>query len=103
MEALWQDYTFMLGKLGLARVRLVMGDAERVWESRGYSPRPEMLRETHELGAGRVMTLEFFGDEREMTPRMFEHLTELAAEAWLKSTNRWAEVNEQPVKFGAKV
>jgi hypothetical protein len=34
-----------------------------------------------------------------MTPQLFEHITELAAEGWMNAVRRWQAVHEEPVVF----
>ena len=97
VESLWEDFRFVCRKLRFTRVRLVLEDGERVWEGGEGT-----LSRKHVFGTGRGMSVEFTGDAREMTPRVFEHLCELAAEAWLNATNKWVESNETQVRFDAK-
>ena len=39
------------------------------------------------------MTLHFIGNSAEMSLRVFEQLSELMAESWLKALSRWEQVN----------
>ena len=45
------------------------------------------------------MTLEFTANKDDMSERLVTHLSELAAEAWLKAANRWQLANGLPLRF----
>jgi hypothetical protein len=46
-----------------------------------------------------IQAIEFGSESSAMSPRLFEHLTELAAEAWMKAVQRWQDVNQVPAVF----
>ncbi len=101
VESLWEDFAFASKKLGFSGVRVVLAGAERSWKSPLPPPEADCLRGTHWVGAGLPMTLYFRGDSTEMSTRLFDHLTELAAEAWLKAVVRWQDVNGRAASFAA--
>mgnify|MGYP006870829371 CR=1 FL=1 len=45
------------------------------------------------------MSLEFHSPVETMTAHEFEHLTELAAEAWLKAVTRWEHSRKRKASF----
>ena len=102
LEELWEDFVFMARKLGFAGVRLTLEDGERRWQSTEHADEENSWRRTHELGGERVMTVEFTTNKSAMSERLFSHLAELAAEAWLKAANRWQATNGRAVRFVAR-
>ena len=46
-----------------------------------------------------IRAMEFASDSSTMSSQLFEHLTELAAEAWMKAVHRWQAVNRVPAVF----
>jgi len=49
-----------------------------------------------------VMTVEFTANKEAMSERLVIHLSELAAEAWLKAANRWHRANGLALRFEAR-
>ncbi|MBE0545466.1 MAG: undecaprenyl/decaprenyl-phosphate alpha-N-acetylglucosaminyl 1-phosphate transferase [Verrucomicrobia bacterium] len=102
LEQLWDEYTFVIRKLGLTQVRLKLNGLERTWK-RDDQPAADKRRECsyHLAGGGTVqVTVEAHADE--MTQQLFEHMAELAAEAWAKSSTRWCVETGQAAQFTAK-
>jgi hypothetical protein len=56
-----------------------------------------MQRTRHEIAGGTV--LEFVGDTKVLPNKLFELLTELAAESWQKAGRRWQEIHKTPLQF----
>jgi len=100
---LWEDFVFLARKLGFTSVRLTLEDGERHWQSPEHPGQANPRRQTHELGGDRVATLEFTVSTADMSERLFSHLCELAAEAWLKAANRWHLANQLPIRFDARL
>jgi len=46
-----------------------------------------------------IRAMEFASESAVMSARLFEHLSELAAEAWMKAVQRWQAVNQMPAVF----
>lgn len=100
MEALWTDFTFMARKLGFSKVKLVRPDGEKVWEAPTQAPTsalPHCIREEIHHASGQA--LEFSAPSPAMSPRIFEVLSELAAEAWVKASARRQAI-QQPALPG---
>jgi UDP-GlcNAc:undecaprenyl-phosphate GlcNAc-1-phosphate transferase len=96
LDKLWDGFAFLAGKLGFARATLRMTGTEKVWESRKDFTGPEEYRRIYDWNDGNSMVLQLDGDGSKMSVKLFEHLSELAAEAWLKAVVRWQEVNGAP-------
>jgi len=100
LENLWEDFVFAARKLGFNRVNLRLNDEARTWQLPEQPNSTQALHRVHELAGGESMTLEFVGDTMRMSPRVFDHLSELAAEHWLKAATRWQTTNKLPLRFG---
>jgi len=101
LEELWEDFVFLARKLGFTRVRLTLDDGERLWQSAEIADAAQSWLRSHDLGGERNMTLEFMANKNNMSERLFTHLSELAAEAWLKAANRWQQVSGLALGFDA--
>jgi UDP-GlcNAc:undecaprenyl-phosphate GlcNAc-1-phosphate transferase len=92
LEALWNEFGFMLRKLDFGRARLTSVKGERTWEHpRMLESEGEEMRSTHTIRAGEKMTLELTAHAKVLESRLFDHLTEIAAEAWHKAVTRLNE------------
>ena len=98
-DSLWSDYVFALGKMRFTSVRLTTPEGARSWAAPGIVT--HQLARAHELQFEEVVRLEFGGNGDLTSPRVFEHLSELAAEAWLKAANRWSATHGQPLRFSS--
>ena len=86
-DSLWEDFAFAIKKMGFTGVSLHTSEMTRYWKSDASVSTDLRLR--HELNLADGVTLEFTADGRQMSERLFAHLSELAAEAWLKTFSRW--------------
>lgn len=98
-ESLWSDYTFALQKLGFKAVRMTTHDGLRSWQTPEPCARP-LIRKL-ELQIDGPVQLEFIVCSDRMSSRVCEHLSELAAETWLKATQRWRATHPEPLRFSA--
>ncbi len=97
IDELWQDFQFLVHKLGFSTVRLALEDGVKSWESPEPHD-PATHRQTrHEMSGGTVV--EFSADPTSLPDKMYELLTELAAESWQKAARRWQQIHRTPVKF----
>lgn len=85
LDALWTDFGFLLGKLGFARVCLKLEGDTRRWQANVQLASESLLQREVTLNHAIHRAVEFVADKNQMTPRLFDQLTELAAEAWLKA------------------
>ncbi|MCE0497060.1 MAG: undecaprenyl/decaprenyl-phosphate alpha-N-acetylglucosaminyl 1-phosphate transferase [Methylacidiphilales bacterium] len=101
VEELWRDYQFVVCKLGFSRVKLVLPDGIKIWESEDFQERAaEMRHGSHELNHGTV--IEFDADKTVMSEMLFDLLSDLASETWYKAASRWWMINKTPVEFLSK-
>lgn len=99
LQELWTSYLFFTRKLGFSHVRLVLdGGTDFVWASHTTST-VARHRGRHELRLANVNAIEFAAPILEMEHETFSHLTELAAEAWMKAAQRWQQANGHSISF----
>ena len=95
-DDLWNEFGFMLRKLDFARARLTSDKGERTWQHVQQSgDAREELRSAHQIRVGENMTLEFSAHPRVLQSRLFDHLSEIAAEAWHKAVMRLQNTSSQ--------
>ncbi|MEY2411135.1 MAG: UDP-GlcNAc:undecaprenyl-phosphate/decaprenyl-phosphate GlcNAc-phosphate transferase [Verrucomicrobiota bacterium] len=95
---LWQDYQFVVRKLGFSEVKLALPDGTNLWRAVGPETGLSALHRTrHDLGPN--ASVEFAAYEGVLPQALFELLAELAAEAWQKSALRWQEFHQASVQF----
>lgn len=99
---LWEDYQFVVKKLGFSRVSLALPDGTNIWDSPAFDPDDTNHQEAaFDLnGCGK---LEFVANHHVMQDKLFELLSELAAEAWHKAASRWQKLNRAPIQFASAV
>jgi UDP-GlcNAc:undecaprenyl-phosphate/decaprenyl-phosphate GlcNAc-1-phosphate transferase len=101
-EDLWADFGFFSRKLGFSAVTLSTPEGRKHWNwvttaHRGKGARCHRKRQ--DLPGGSGSALEFTGPEHALELKTFELLSELAAETWLKSTQRWQQAHKLPFSF----
>jgi UDP-GlcNAc:undecaprenyl-phosphate/decaprenyl-phosphate GlcNAc-1-phosphate transferase len=120
VEELWLDLAFAAQRLGYGSVKLTLGNEQRVWEQ---SSGCELSRSAvHVLRGGRCGTLEFraptcnpedLGNPqgrqcgRSFCPcvsevRLFEIVSELLAEGWLKAVSTFKVNGNAPLRFSTQ-
>ena len=103
LQELWTSYLFVTRKLGLSRVKLHLESGRTVSRDESLQvPRPmsgDVRRHRHEMRLANIKAIEFASEPEAMSPQQFEHLTELAAEGWMKAVQRWQAVNRLPAIF----
>ncbi len=121
VEELWHDFVFMAKKLGFTTIKLSLAGDQRVWEQPGVIGPFHAIR--HEMHGGASGTLELFAPtcqwkdappgvappgsscERPLScpcvsdAKLFEILSELLAEAWMKAITHWKNGEQIQVRF----
>jgi hypothetical protein len=88
-EGLWNEFGFMLRKLDFARARLTSDCGERTWQHpQQTGDARELLHCIHQIRTGENMKLELIAHPQVLHSRLFDHLSEIAAEAWHKAVMR---------------
>ena len=120
-EELWSDLVFAAQRLGYSSVRMSLADGQRVWEqANGCQPIHSVV---HVLQGGRSGTLELeapscaanadpaqrrWACKRSFCPcvsdvRVFEIVSELLAEGWVKAANKLNNGNKAALRFDTKL
>jgi UDP-GlcNAc:undecaprenyl-phosphate GlcNAc-1-phosphate transferase len=86
-EQLWEDFAFMASKLGFSNVQLSSSCGLRRWENRN-EPAEAADRHQRRFDLPSDTSLEIIATARSCSPDVFELVSEIAAEAWLKSSER---------------
>jgi UDP-GlcNAc:undecaprenyl-phosphate GlcNAc-1-phosphate transferase len=98
LDSLWKDFEFALHKMGFTSLTATLAAEQRVWQT-GEAPADGKWTTTHDLNLAGGMSLEFSAGKSAMSERIFEQLSELAAEAWLKAATRWQATHEAPLRL----
>jgi len=101
LDELWDNFVFLAGKFGFARAKLKKSEGTKVWETRKDFVAPDDYCRSYDWNEGFAGSLQLEGDHTKMSVKLFEHLSELAAEAWLKAVIHWGE-SHGPTPSAAK-
>jgi len=109
LDSLWPNLVFVVQRLGFTSLSLTLADGVRVWQKPGPSGKTQCRRQELRDGRSGVLELktraspivewpmpanlleeEILGphDLAMLDPRLFEIISELVAEGWLKATGR---------------
>ncbi len=100
LQELWTTYLFVTRKLGLSQVKLILDSGRTVSRDQAiHRQSNDFHRNRHEMPLANIKAIEFASQSSSMPPQVFEHITELAAEGWMKAVRRWQSVNQVPVVF----
>lgn len=99
---LWADFRFILKKMGFCRAELsIDGDERNFFVTDTPHANPDCLwQEVHEIGDH--IRLVLYADKDNFSNKEFALLSDVAAEAWTKATQRWKEINGTALDFKAK-
>jgi UDP-GlcNAc:undecaprenyl-phosphate GlcNAc-1-phosphate transferase len=114
VEDLWLDLSFTARKLGFSAIKLSLADGERVWEAENSSEATRSAK--YELHAGKYGTIELSAPETPVNqngrviaatssitdPRVFEIVSELLTEGWVKAASTWIDGNQEPLSFSSR-
>jgi len=119
-EELWQDLAFAARRLGYSSVKMTLADGERVWASADICLRTHSV--VQPLERGRLGTLELKANacetgavlvpgtqscERSFCPcvadeGVFEIVSELLAEGWIKAVRKLETGDQAPLRFDTR-
>jgi UDP-GlcNAc:undecaprenyl-phosphate GlcNAc-1-phosphate transferase len=102
LEDLWEDYQFVVKKLGFCRLKLTLpGRPTRIWQAEGFDPLATHLQAAHEISDGTVV--ELTAASNAMPEAHFSLLGDLAAETWYKAAQRCRapKAKAQPAAAGS--
>jgi UDP-GlcNAc:undecaprenyl-phosphate GlcNAc-1-phosphate transferase len=104
-EHLWNDYKWVLKKLGYSKVVISINGEEKIYE---YSTQNHDLEDFY---LSDRMTLDkeksdnfiqFWGEKCRFSQRRFDLNCDIAFEAWVLATKRWKELNQGDYEFSGK-
>ena len=96
---LWEDYSFILKKMGICQAELTIGEIKRTFSLSG-SPSADLERVWHaEHSIGEQATLRVCADRENFSENHFSLIADIAAEAWSKAALRWKEMNDCSLDF----
>lgn len=98
---LWAGYVFFINKVGFTQVKFILDDGTAGWTRPGTGT-AQLQTVALAVGLGNVQAIEFTAVRPAMMPKLFELLTELAVEAWVRAALRWEEVNGRPIQVAAR-
>jgi UDP-GlcNAc:undecaprenyl-phosphate GlcNAc-1-phosphate transferase len=121
VEEFWSDLVFAAQRLGYSSVRLALADGQRVWDQTNACDSARSVVQV--LQAGRLGTLELRAPaceigtfphqrtqpgERSLRPRVsdervFEIVSELLAEGWVKGVSKSSSAVAGPLRFDTKL
>ena len=99
-EDLWNDYMWVLRKLGFSKVIISSAGEERIYEY----PHKE-LEDAYISGRmsldkqNRDNYIQFWGEKKRFSKRRFDLNCDIAFESWVLATRRWKELNQADFKF----
>lgn len=99
---LWENFVFFANKLELAEVKLCLREGQLVWQAPGRpTAADELERKHHDFHGSAITGIEVAVRKGDMSPKLFEMKSELAAEAWFKAATRWRATNHADIELAA--
>jgi UDP-GlcNAc:undecaprenyl-phosphate GlcNAc-1-phosphate transferase len=120
LESLWDDFVFVVRRLGFCFVKVRLSDSERIWDRKVERRCPLSARLEVQRGRFGILEFEVPGcpnhngqelaceDNKSCAwhskgcpsdPRVFETVSELLAESWTKAIARWSRRRLGPLSF----
>lgn len=104
-EHLWNDYQWVLKKLGYSKVILSINGEEKIYE---YSELSQDLEEFH--SSDRMILckensdsfIQFWGEKSRFSERRFDLNCDIAFESWVLAARRWKELNKVDYNFNGQ-
>ena len=99
---LWEDYCFILKKMGIYKAELLIGEIRRTFSiSDSFSSDSEKMW-LAEHSIGEQVNLRVFGNQENFSENHFILIADIAAEAWSKAALRWKEIYGYNLDFESK-
>lgn len=106
LEDFWSSFQLLNDRLGFQWVRVNFDGAQFFWSRNDEEVKPskaDLVLKVH-FNVAKNYYIEFCAADKRMSNHLFDHLTEIAAEAWLKGTNQLAkDVDSNLAVWKAKV
>src|SRR5208282_1565266 len=103
VENLWSEFQFMLLKLNFARAHLIVVDGRREWKrTDDLDPAVPLLWNRYEFSLGAAFSVEFATECDALDPDLFNHLSEIVAEAWHRAVAAWCALHHLPLRLNSR-
>jgi UDP-GlcNAc:undecaprenyl-phosphate GlcNAc-1-phosphate transferase len=103
VENLWSDFQLILLKLNFACANLSLADGRREWKrTDALEPAAPLLRHRYEFSISEPYSMEFATESDALDPDLFDHLSEIAAEAWHKAAANWCARHRLPLRLRSR-
>jgi UDP-GlcNAc:undecaprenyl-phosphate GlcNAc-1-phosphate transferase len=101
---LWQDYKFVLKKMGFCSASLKLGIETRTFYVPNTAHRDidALYYQTHTIDGESPMEIVLYAEKQNLSERQFNLLADLAVESWHAAANKWKIVNGIEVSFKSK-
>ncbi|MEC7274494.1 MAG: MraY family glycosyltransferase, partial [Verrucomicrobiota bacterium] len=96
---LWEDYCFILKKMGICRAELSIGEIRRTFSISDslFCDTEKMWHSEHSIGE--QVNLHVYADREKFTENHFALIADISSEAWSNAALRWNEVNDCSLDF----
>ena len=101
-EHLWNDYQWVLKKLGFSKVIISISGEDRIFEYGNLSEDTEESYISDQMPLDKKNSdsfIQFWGGKSRFTKRRFDLNCDIAFESWILSAKRWKELNHQEYSF----
>ena len=104
-EHLWNDYQWVLKKLGYSKVALSINGEEKIYEYLDLSQDLEEFRISDRMVLDKENSdsyIQFWGKKSRFSQRRFDLNCDIAFESWILASKRWKELNQMDYEFSAQ-
>jgi UDP-GlcNAc:undecaprenyl-phosphate GlcNAc-1-phosphate transferase len=100
---LWQDYKFVLKKMGFCRASLTLGMETRTFyvPNTTHADLDALFYQTHTIEGEYPVEIVLYAEKQHLSERQFNLLADLAVETWHAAASKWKTVNGQDISFKA--
>jgi UDP-GlcNAc:undecaprenyl-phosphate GlcNAc-1-phosphate transferase len=98
---LWQDYKFVLKKMGFCRASLTLGMETRTFyvPNTAHGNLDDLYYQTHTIEGDCPVEIVLYAEQQHLSERQFNLLADLAVETWHAAACKWKTVNGQSISF----
>ena len=102
-EFLWDDYKWVLKKLGFTKVVIFSEGEERKYEYSPQEPDDTFVSDCMSLDKLNSRNyIQFWGEKKRFSQRRFDLNCDIAFESWVLAIRRWKELNHTEFKFSGE-
>jgi UDP-GlcNAc:undecaprenyl-phosphate GlcNAc-1-phosphate transferase len=104
-EHLWNDYQWVLKKLGYSKVVISIGGEERIYEYGNISQDAKEFYSSDRMLLDKENSdrfIQFWGEKSRFSERRFDLNCDIAFESWVLAARRWKELNQVDYNFNGQ-